>query len=46
MSVKGLFADFRDFLTLREEETVRDFVGDIDWFLNQRNLAAETSDRN
>ncbi|MEE9314048.1 MAG: dimethylsulfonioproprionate lyase family protein [Rhizobiaceae bacterium] len=42
MSIKGLFADYRDYLTMREEEEVRDFVGDIDWFVSQRNLAPVT----
>ena len=41
MSIKGLFADFRDFITMRDEQIVRDFVGDIDWFVNQRSLAPE-----
>ena len=41
MSVSGLFSDFRDFLTLRDEPEVRDFISGIDWFLSERNIAPE-----
>ncbi|MEE9375103.1 MAG: dimethylsulfonioproprionate lyase family protein [Rhizobiaceae bacterium] len=40
MSVKGLFNDYRDYLTMLDDEDIRDFVGAVDWFLNQRNLEA------
>lgn len=42
MSVKGLFADLRDYLSMRPEDEVRAFVSGFDWFLNERNLRPES----
>lgn len=42
MSIKGLFADFRDYITMKPEPEVRDFVAGFDWKLNQRTIAANT----
>lgn len=40
MSVKPLLDAFRDYLSLREEEEVREWLGRFGWKLNQRNLTA------
>ena len=40
MSSKTLFADFRDYITMKPEEAVRDFVDGFDWNLIPRNVPA------
>lgn len=42
MSVKGLFSDFRDYLTMKPEDAVRDFIGEFDWKLIERHVAANS----
>ncbi|MFD0917734.1 dimethylsulfonioproprionate lyase family protein [Pseudahrensia aquimaris] len=42
MSIKGLFGDLRDYLSMKPDDAVRDFVGDFDWNLIPRNLAPNT----
>lgn len=42
MSIKGLFADFRDYLSMKPEDEVRDFIGDFDWDLLPRNVTANS----
>ena len=39
MSVKPLFNAFRDYLSLRDEPVVRDWLDGFDWNLSERNLA-------
>ena len=42
MSIKGLFADFRDYVSLRSEPEVRDFFADFDWPNVERNVVSNT----
>lgn len=39
MSIKPLLDAFRDYLSLRDEEMVRDWLSGFDWKLSERNLA-------
>ena len=42
MSIAALFADFRDYLDLRPEPELRDFVEGFDWSCTQRSLTPNT----
>ncbi|PCH46111.1 MAG: hypothetical protein COC23_04795 [Hyphomicrobiales bacterium] len=40
MSINSLYGNFRDYVTMKDAEQLRDLIAQVDWFLSERGIRA------